>query len=140
MKLLRNVLLALTFTRYAFGADAASPEMVEQKLIALAGAGSHNCGTIPLGSDYKAAFACAKNGISSGTAFRVARQVQGVDSFIWEGAARDEKGNIWAVLYDSDPSGGSRAAPVLNVTQCHNLAFSVQGRDALECSALVDEP
>jgi len=109
--------------------------MVEQKLLALAGADSRNCGSIPLFSDDEAALACARANLSSGHAFRVARQVQGIDSFIWEGAARDADGRVWAVVYDSDPSGGSRAAPVLTVTACQELVFIVEGRDVLECGS-----
>jgi hypothetical protein len=111
-----------------------APELLSNRLQAFAGIGSNDCGSIPLGNVRSTTLECAKRAISSGSAFRVAIQYQGVDSFIWQGAAGDGHGKLWVLFYDS-------MGPTLNVKQCSAVTFaSIHGRDDIECHAASHEP
>jgi len=139
MKNSQSLLLTLAMVAPTCHAADSAPASLEKKLVALAGADSRNCGSVALGGDQKPAIACAKTGVSSAVPFRVAIQVQGIDSLVWQGAARDAQGKLWMVFHDSDPSGGGGAAPTLSAMLCRELVFSVDGKDALECNPVVGE-
>jgi len=129
-----RLLLVFVVTSSCHAADLA-PGILSSKLKALAGPESQDCGSVPLGNDRRTTFTCAKHALAAGTAFRVALQYQGVDSFIWQGAARDEHGRLWLLSYDSDPSGGSQVGAVLNVASCSKIqVVAVQGRDDMNCT------
>jgi hypothetical protein len=128
-------LVFLSFASVCLGADSA-PVALLNKLRSLAGANSRDCGSVPLQSDRESAVACAKTSHSSGQAYRVAFQLQATDSFIWQGAARDEHGKLWVAFYDSDTSG----SPTLSVLPCREILFVTQGGEVLDCQPTSSAP
>jgi hypothetical protein len=132
MKATRMCFTALLLaTSLSFAAQP--PAALLTKLKALAGANSHDCGAIPLHDDQGAALACARRAAASAAPFRIAIQLQGVDSIVWQGAARDEHGKLWVMFHDSDPSGGSAATPTFSVLPCREIQFAVHEDDVIEC-------
>lgn len=118
-----------------FAADSA-PLALLNKLKALAGATSRDCGSVPLQGDREPAIACAKDSHSSAKAYRVAFQLQATDSSIWQGAARDEHGKLWVAFYDSDSSG----SPTLSTLPCREILFVAQGGEVLDCQPTSSTP
>jgi hypothetical protein len=120
-------------------ADSA-PAALVNKLESLAGASARDCGSVALGGDHDAAIACAKNATLAAKGYRVAVQSQGVDSLVWQGAARDPQGKLWVLFYDTDPSGGSGASPTLSVVPCREIRFEVHGGDLIDCQPISSKP
>ena len=140
MKTLTMPLLAILLaTANSLAADSA-PQALVNKLRSLAGSSARDCGSVALPGDRDAAIACAKDAATSGNAYRIAVQLQETDSFIWQGAARDEHGKLWVVFYDADPSDGPAAGPTLSVLSCREILFAVKGSDAIECKPFFGEP
>jgi hypothetical protein len=117
-----------------FAADTA-PEALLKRLSSLAGAGARDCGVVAQGSNREAAIACAREASSSGNAYRLAVQLEGADSSIWQGAVRDEQGKFRVVFYEAD-SGGSGTGPTMSVLLCREILFAVKGSDAIECQPI----
>jgi hypothetical protein len=140
MKTLTVPLLAMLLTASSGQAAGPAPPPLLNKLRSLAGSSARDCGTVALANDRDAAVACAKDAAASGSAYRIAVQLQGTDSFIWQGAARDERGKLWVVFYDTDPADGPGTGPTLSVLSCREIAFAVKGSDAIECKPFFGEP
>jgi hypothetical protein len=66
--------------------------------------------------------------------------LQSTESFIWQGAARDERGKLWVVFYDSNRSDGPAAGPTLSVLQCREIVFALRSNDDLECKPFTGDP
>jgi len=140
MKRLALSLLA-TLTAMCDGHAAVSaPEALLRKLMSLAGSNSQDCGTIAQPDGRDAAVGCATRAAASGSAYRFAVQLQSSESFIWQGAARDEHGRLWVVFYDSNRSDGPAAGPTLSVLQCREIVFALRNSDDLECKPFTGEP
>ena len=129
-------LLALVLASTCLAADSA-PVALLNKLKTLAGASSRDCGSISLLGNREPAIACAKDSHSSGKAYRVAFQLQAIDSSMWQGAARDEHGKLWVAFYDSDSSGSS---PTLSMLPCREILFVAQGEEVLDCQPVSSAP
>jgi hypothetical protein len=71
----------------------------------MAGWRSVNCGRVGVGQDAAAASQCALKAQSDGRPFRVVYNIQGFDSRVAGGIVRNRKGELWALSYDSCPSG-----------------------------------
>ena len=61
-------------------------------------------------------------------------QLQGIDSWVATGLVSGADGVVQHFFYDSDPSGGSGAAPNMRVTPCAAPTVNLKG-GPLECSA-----
>jgi hypothetical protein len=109
------------------------PGTLLSKMKSIAGSHSRDCGSVPLHNNPYVAIECAKDATSADKPYRVAVQLQGVDSLVWQAAARDEHGKLWEVFYDSDPSGGSGANASLTVVPCREIVFASQGQQVIEC-------
>lgn len=121
-------------------AAGAAPEALLRKLKSLAGPTSMDCGSVPQDADRSAAIACARDAAASGNAYRVAMQLEGSDSSIWQGAVRDADGKFRVVFYEADLSGGPGAGPTLSVLLCREVLFMVKGSDAMDCQPIPGEP
>jgi hypothetical protein len=130
--LIATLILSFCALAAAKTADSA-PIALLNKLKFLAGSNSRDCGSVPLGGDRNSAITCAKDANSSGSAYRVAFQLQGTDSSIWQGAARDDQGKLWVAFSDSDSSGDSASNPTLSVLACRGIMFVIQGGEVLDC-------
>jgi hypothetical protein len=84
-----------------------------------------------LSKDTTKAIDCARTANEKKQPFRLSIQVQGVDSFIWVGAARASTGVMWTAVYDSDTSGGSRTGHVISESPCKSLKFA---RNSFACA------
>lgn len=140
MKSLSVSLLAILLAAPLCHASDSAPGALSSKLKSLAGADSRDCGSVLLHDTPDAAIACAKDATASGKAYRLAVQFQGEDSIVWQGAARNAQGKLWALFYDSDPAGGSGAGTTLSVVLCREIAFASQGNDVIECRPVIGEP
>lgn len=107
----------------------------------LAGSNAIDCGRLSLGSKLAAGFECARSAMQSGRPFQLAVQIQGVDSILWQGAARGKSGAIWLVTFDSDIHGGGAnsvsAEPRITRTPCLGLMLSMDDESPLSCAPLV---
>ena len=133
MKTLRIASLAILLIAPNCHAADSAPAALLNKLRSLAGSSSRDCGSVPLDADRNSAVACAKDASSSGRAYRVAFQLQGIDSSIWQGAARDDQGKLWVAFSDADTSGGSASSPTLSVLACRDIVFVIHGGEVLDC-------
>jgi hypothetical protein len=110
----------------------------DSELLELAGPHAIACGRSPIQSDQAAAIVCAQSSLAAGRSFRVAVQVEGVDSILWRGAARGPTGAVWLVTFDSDVHGGGadspNARPALARTPCLRLEFSLSDPRHIFCT------
>jgi hypothetical protein len=92
----------------------------------LAGVTAKECGIVSLPSPPTPAINCAAAAQAGGTSFWFAVQLQGIDSSIWTGAARDSNGSAYRANFDSDVHGGSQstAKPAVGIWKCSNLQFN----------------
>ena len=133
------LILLLASSSALAGAEVVSRVMDE--LATLAGDGARDCGAIALDEPRNEAIACVEQAAAAGQAYRVAFERQGVDSKIWEGAARDGSGRLWAIYYDSDVTGGSVTPdPWLIVASCREVSFSAQDPRVVTCLDPVVQP
>ena len=129
------LLANLVTTACCTAADTA-PEALLRKLGALAGSASRDCGIVAQGADRRAAIACAQDATTSGSAYRLAIQLEGKDSLIWQGAVRGSDGKFHVLFYEADPDGGTGAGPTMSVLLCREILFAVKGSDAMECQPI----
>jgi len=120
--------------------DVTAPPALAGRLVSLSGASARDCGVFPLRSDLAAAIACAQDATSSRQPYRLAVQLQGIDSAIWQGAARDERGRLWVVFFDADSSGGATPSPTLSVVPCRDIVFALHGGEVLDCQPYSGTP
>ena len=135
LRYLNIPLLATAFAVPNAHALDSAPAAFLNKLRSFAGANARDCGFVRLVDDHAAAVACARDATSAGKAYALAIQFQGVDSLVWQGAARDEHGKLWVLYYDSDPAGGG-ATPTLSAVPCQEIRFEVQGGDVIDCQPI----
>jgi hypothetical protein len=120
-------------------ADTA-PKLLLAKLATLAGANALDCGTIPISGDRAAAIGCARKAAASGNAYRLALQMKGVDTYTWQGAARDERGHMWVVFYDADTSSGPGFNPGLGQLLCRDITFAPDKDEVIDCAPSTGQP
>ena len=120
--------------------DVVAPAALAARLGSLSGAGARDCGVFPLRSNLAAAIACAQDATSAGQSYRLAVQLQGSDSGIWQGAARDERGRLWVVFYDADSSGSATPSPTISVVPCRDILFALHGGEVLDCQPYSGTP
>jgi hypothetical protein len=70
-----------------------------------AGLFSTNCGRVPVRQDASKATECALKAYSEGRAFRVAYNIQGIDSTVAGGIVRTRDGQLLSLSFDGCPSG-----------------------------------
>ena len=114
------------------------PEALSKRLSSIAGAGARDCGSVAQGGDREAAIACARDAIAAGNAYRVAIQLEGADSSIWQGAVRDPSGKYRVIFYEADAEGPG-AGPTMSVLLCREILFAVKGSDAMECQPITGD-
>ena len=64
-----------------------------------------NCGRVRVGNDATSATQCALKADADGQPFRVAYEIQGYDAIVAGGIVRRPDGRVFALSYDSCPSG-----------------------------------
>jgi len=99
----------------------------------LAGLRSVNCGRVKNRGDASNATKCALDANARGEAFRVAYQVQGIDSIVIGGIVRTSNGKLLSLTYDSCPAGCgfSLLRQAVFVSACpepYNLYVNEKGR------------
>src|SRR5437899_2427004 len=82
-------------------AEKAQHEDLDAKLLSLAGKGAVFCGHVALEQDPKAANGCALKAFTKNRAFYVGYDVPVEDFYVSEGVARDARGRMYAVEFDS---------------------------------------
>ena len=65
-----------------------------------------DCGAVKINGDPQAASDCALKAQSEGKPFRVRYDIMGYDSAVAGGIVRTPDGNLYALSFDGDPSGG----------------------------------
>jgi len=133
-------LLALLIAASTFGAADAVPDALVKRLAILAGADAVDCGTLLRGADRRAAIACATDATASGKAWRLAEQLEGAESSIWQGGARDSQGKFLVVFYEADLTGAPGSGPTVSVLLCREIVFAAKGGDAMECLPIPGGP
>lgn len=134
-------LFAVAFVAANGRAAEPVPPAFLKKLASIAGPDSRDCGVVTLPGDRTSAIACAEAAASSGSAYRVAVQLQASGSLTWQGAARDAHGKLSVVFYDdSDPSAGSPSSVTLSVLACREIVFSARGEDVIDCRPFIGGP
>jgi hypothetical protein len=134
----RCLFAACVLAAASVAGEPAAPAALAGRLASLSGASARDCGVFPLRGDLAAAIACATDATSSGRPYRLAVQLQGTDSVIWQGAARDERGRLWVVFYDADSTGGG--TPTLSVVPCRGIVFALHGGEVLDCQPYSEAP
>jgi len=95
-----------------------------------------DCGTLLRDSDRRTAIACAADATASGKPWRLAEQLEGAESSIWQGAVRDNQGKFRVVFYEADLTGAPGSGPTVSVLLCREIVFSVKGGDSMECQPI----
>ncbi len=130
-----RIAIALVATVAACIAQAAddAPGLLLKTLAKRAGPDARDCGTVPRSSDRGAAVACARSAAAAGHAYRLALQLKGEggDTYTWQGAARDDRGNMWVVFYDADTSGGE--SPGLGQLLCSDIVYTPDKEEVIDC-------
>ena len=121
-------------------ADDAVPDALVKRLATLAGADAVDCGTLLRGADRRAAIACATDATTAGKAWRLAEQLEGAESSIWQGGARDSQGKFRVVFYEADLAGAPGSGPTVSVLLCREIVFAAKGGDAMECQPIPGGP
>ena len=114
--------------------SSGAPELLLKTLAALAGSSARDCGAVRLGGDRNAAITCARDAARSGSAYRLAIEMSGVDTYTWQGAARDDRGRMWVVFYDADSSAGPGARPGLGQLLCRDITFAPEKDEVIDCT------
>jgi hypothetical protein len=95
-----------------FGCSSADPDEPECDLTAalrsFGGTNAKNCGFAERGEDPSSVDDCVISAFESKTPFIARYFRQGIDSQLVAGIAGDDAGSVTFLLWDSDPSGGSR--------------------------------
>ena len=85
-----------------------------------AGAAAKDCGDATSDAGIAETDACVVSRFGKDEPFFAQYPRQGEDSQLTLGISSDGKGNVAFLEYDSDPSGGGSAAPVINGSICHD--------------------
>jgi hypothetical protein len=119
-------LLALVpIVALAGAASRSAPQPLTDLLMKLSGDGAVACGVVVRNESARAALACAREQLASGRPFRLAVQVQGIDSLLWLGVALEADGTSWVLSYDSDTHGrGGIGKESLDSVPCHEIRLS----------------
>ena len=129
------LLAILLAASIAHAADA--PKALLDKLKSLGGADSQDCGTVLLGDDAGVAIACAEHAGASGKAYRLAIEFEGTDGAAWQGAARDQRGRLFALYFDTDPSAEAGTGDTLSVVPCSEIRYATKGDDVIQCQPIL---
>ena len=121
----------------ASGQPADAPKALADKLVSLAGTDARDCGTVLLGDDSANATECAEVAQEERHAYRLAIQFEGPDGDAWQGAARDARGNLWAVYFDSDPSAPPGTGDTVSVVPCSEIRYAEKGDDVVRCKPIL---
>lgn len=78
-----------------------NPDLLEQRLKALAGETSTDCGTVEIREDAASASECAEEASTAKRPFIVRYRLQGIDSEVMVALAGTNSGRVYAVMYDS---------------------------------------
>jgi len=136
---LTSLLATLVATSGCRAADSV-PDALAKRLAALAGANAIDCGTLLRDSDRRTAIACATDATAAGNPWRLAEQLEGTESSIWQGGARDSQGKFRVVFYEADLAVAPGSGPTVSVLLCRNIVFAVKGGDAMECQPIPGGP
>jgi len=140
MKASLTALFAILVTASNCRAADAVPDALAKRLATMAGADALDCGTLLRGADRRAAIACATDATTSGKAWRLAEQLEGTESSIWQGGARDSQGKFRVVFYEADLAGAPGSGPTVSVLLCREILFAAKGGDAMECQPVPGGP
>jgi len=101
------------------GSESSSPKCnLQNELTVRAGSGATNCGQVALDMGTASVDACVVNAFLNHSPFFAQYARRGTDSEFAFGVAGDRQGKVTFLLWDSDPSGGSGAAPVVTGDDC----------------------
>jgi hypothetical protein len=129
-----SILLAcLVVAATAAHASGPPPALLVNQLRSLAGESGTDCGVVPLDAPRDAAIRCARDASASGKPYRVVFELKGVETYTWQGAARDGQGRQWVVFYDADTESGANASPGLGQLFCKDVSFSPKKDEVIGC-------
>ncbi len=77
------------------------PDILPKRLIELAGDGAVDCGHVLLHGSSEKANSCARKAVRNKTPFYISYELQGIDSWVAAGLARDSRGNLYELQFDS---------------------------------------
>jgi hypothetical protein len=132
--------LALVLTASVTRAASTAPELLLRKLRALAGESSEDCGVVPLSAARDAPIRCATDAAAAGKAYRIVFELKNVDTYTWQGAARDDQGRQWVVFYDADTTSGAQASPGLGQLFCRAITYAADKDEVIDCTPSTGGP
>jgi hypothetical protein len=117
--------------------DFVRGDAMERRSRQLATMGAINCGRVGIGGNPKKPTDCALAANSAGAPFRIRYDIQGIDSDVAGGFARTPDGQLFALSFDGDPTGGggtSFTRQHVTVTECPKpYHFYVNPMGRLNC-------
>jgi hypothetical protein len=135
-----TALLVLLFAAWNCRAADSVPDALTKRLATLSGADAIDCGTLLRDADRRPAIACATDAMASGKPWRLAEQLEGKESSIWQGGVRDSQGKVRVVFFEADLAGAPGSGPTVSVLLCRDIVFAVKGGDAMECQPMPGGP
>jgi len=99
--------------------------LMDRRMRLIAGNDALDCGRVKLNGDPKASLRCARKAVSQKRAFFVRFDWVGIDSFLSDGFAGDNSGDVYSVKFDSYGWGGGPDLEILDnkhdaVERCPN--------------------
>jgi len=118
-------------TWFAYTADSnRDPTLDPTKAFAhmrhLAGANATACGQVAIGTDPRAAMACARQAMQEGRPFWVAKEHLR-EGLWWYGLVRTAQGRVYFVAYDHNGGGRVDRHPALFTSRCRDPQLAVEG-------------
>jgi hypothetical protein len=104
------------------------------ELQSLSGRRAFDCGLVALREHPGPPLACADKANSKGVPFKVATQLQGIDSIVWRAAILTEQGERLLIQYDSNINGDAlKIEPHFSRTACKAFTFSTSAGSHIKC-------
>jgi len=122
------VLAVLLIAAYPYAFKLGSEAWFVSRVDAVAGSDATNCGHIKRGTDPSQALTCLSELITIKRPFKVAFDVQGVDSQIALAVAKSANGPVTLLRYDSNPGGSCLylCSPLFAEEPCYRLTVRAE--------------
>jgi hypothetical protein len=111
-----RLLVAVVFAPWACAGDRTCD--ADAITMDLAGTGAVNCGRVAVNGNSTATDQCVADAFSIKRAFFARYDLQGIDSLVSRLVAGTASGKVYFLLWDSDPSGGSKAPETVDRNEC----------------------
>ena len=114
--------LVLVIALSTIACSTSPEERLSKAIRRLAGPEAEDCGRVRISEKRTAVDACAVRAFRSQRPFFARYDTRGTDSSVADVLVRTPAGDMFDVAYDSDPSGGSRASPLIKPRRLSDCA------------------